>query len=109
MPLYGERKNILSLELVEYIKTAVEDFCENKSLYREEIPELFDYKVISRIVKDLGLKVKVEELTEEPITAPRETPLEIINRVTEVADNKVADSPPSGIESALRGHPMVVL
>jgi len=95
MPLYGERKNILSLELVEYIKTAVEDFCENKSLYREEIPELFDHKVVGRIMKDLGLKVKVEELTEEPITAPKETPLEILNKIAaEVANNEAANSFP---------------
>jgi len=87
MPLYGERKELLSLELTEYIKTAVGDFCENKFLYREEIPKLFDYKVVSRIVKDLGLKVKVEELMEELIIVT-ETPLEIIDRIAKATDNE---------------------
>lgn len=96
MPLYGKRKDILSLELVEYIKTSLGDFCENKFLSREEGLELFDHRVVSRIVKDLGLKVKVEELVEEPVTVTtaKKTPLEIIDRiVTEAPNNKGTKNP----------------
>ncbi|KKR46401.1 MAG: hypothetical protein UT90_C0004G0033 [Parcubacteria group bacterium GW2011_GWA1_40_21] len=110
MPFSGDKIDGLSLQLIVGIENFVRGFCLEKKISQSEIPEIFNPNALNRLARNLGLRVKVEELTEEPISAPKETPLEIIDRiVTEVANNEAANSSPSGIESALRGHPMVIL
>ena len=109
MPISGDKKDKLSLYLSLKFETTVKDFCIENKISNDEVSEIIDCRFLHRLARNLGLRVKVEELTEELITAPRETPLEIINRVTEVTDNKTANSPPSSIGAALQGDPIVIL
>ena len=112
MPIAADRKDGLSLYLVMQIEIVVKEFCGEKKISNNEILEILDCSALNLLVRNLGLKVKVEELVEEPVTVEveRETPLEIIDRiVTKVADNEVVDSPRFGIEAALSGDPIVIL
>ena len=109
MPFSGDKIDGLSFQFILGIENFVRGFCLEKKISQSEIPEIFNPNALNRLARNLGLRVKVEELTEELSTAPRETPLEIINRVTEVTDNKTANSPPSSIGAALQGDPIVIL
>jgi hypothetical protein len=110
MPISGDRRNILSLQLVTGMENFIRGFFIEKKISQKEIPEVVGCNILNRFARDLGLKVKVEEITEEPISAPRETPLEIIDRiVSKVVNNKGENNSLSGIESALKDDPIVVL
>ena len=109
MPISGDRKDKLSLYLSVTIETAFRDFCAEKKISNDEVSEIVDYRFFNRLARNLGLRVKVEELIEDPIATPKETPIEIINRAIEVTDNKAANSPPSSIGAALQGDPIVIL
>jgi len=110
MPISWNKRDGLSLQLIMLIENAVMKYCEEKKISNAEISELLDYHALNRLARNLRLKVKVEELTEELITAPKETPLEIIGKiVAKVANNEEENNPPSSIEVALRGGPIVIL
>ncbi|MBM2818146.1 MAG: hypothetical protein HW401_736 [Parcubacteria group bacterium] len=95
MPISGDKKDKLSLYLYVTIETAFRDFCAEKQISNDEVSEIVDYRFLNRLARNFGLRVKVEELAEEPITATKETPLEIIDRiVVGVANNEKANSPP---------------
>ena len=109
MPISGDKKDRLSLHLSLKIEITVKDFCIENKISNIEVSEIVDYRFFNRLARNLGLRVKVEELIEDPIATPKETPIEIINRAIEVTDNKAANSPPSSIGAALQGDPIVIL
>lgn len=111
MPISGDKRDILSLQLISGIENFVRGLFLEKKISQSKISEVIDCKMLNCLAGNLGLKVRVKELVEEPIiTTPKETPIEIINRiVTEVADNEPTNRLSSGIEVALTGDPIVIL
>ena len=95
MPIFSaDKRDGLSLQLIMLIENVVMKYCEEKKIPNAEISDLLNCSALNRLARNLRLKVKVEELAEEPITAPKETPLEIIDRIVAgVANNEKANSP----------------
>ncbi len=76
MPISDDRRDRLSLQLIARIENAIKEFYLEKKIAPNEIPELLDHLVLSRLARNLGLNVRVEKSEITPKTA-KKTPLGI--------------------------------
>ncbi len=74
MPFSGDAGDMRSMELISKIENVIVEFCRKRNIPETEIPQLLDCNALNRIVRKLGLNVKVEP------SSPLPTGLEVILR-----------------------------
>lgn len=60
MPLYGDEESALSLGLVEFLSKSAREFCKEKGLLEEIIPDLLSCKNLEKFARGLKLRVEVK-------------------------------------------------
>lgn len=60
MPMFGDKRDGLSLEIINLMEVYLNEVCSQKNISKSELQEILTPDSVNRMFRNLGLSMKVE-------------------------------------------------